>query len=325
MTDITDQDRRQLREDAKAVINKTAMRSSAAVSIARYILATVDAPVLTLAEELRDVADNYGMSSRAADRLHDIADRMEHDLAEARAEVERERDLGVALAHERDEARAEAERLNAQNAWPKTTPSGHTYDAPTTYKELRHQCANAAQAASEGWDDAECPPEPTWEMVGLATAEVERLTAERDTEGPDDNDWLAGMKEAARYAINATRPDPAEVKPGEAWIVECHGECRTAVKDRDDDEPWNTSTAVGLFFPEDNEAITLVSRLVPAPRTITNHDDLDRAKRDTIIRDARGVVCSRDCMGHAWTTFTSLADQRPHIALPATVLWEPEA
>ena len=273
MTDITDHDRRQLREDAKAVINKTAMRSSAAVSIAQYVLSTVEAPAPTIAERLRyraDLLDNGDPDGDTPQALRDLATdaaQMERDLAEARAEVERERDLGVALAHERDDARAE----------------------------------------------------------------VERLTAERDTEGPDDNDWLAGMKEAARYAINATRPNPADVPPAEAWLVEVNGDKRTAVKDSDADIPWNTVNTNGVFHAEYNENVTLitrlapVTRLAPAPRIITNHDDLDRAKRDTIIRDARGVVCSRDSMGHAWSTFTNLADQRPHIALPATVLWEPEA
>lgn len=55
---------------------------------------------------------------------------------------------------------------------------------------------------------------------------------------------------------------------------------------------------------------------------ITDPDELHRAKRYTVIRDAAGVVCERDGMSDAWTTFTSMADHRPHIILPATVLWE---
>lgn len=89
-----------------------------------------------------------------------------------------------------------------------------------------------------------------------ARAEVDRLRAD-----------VARLTAAQKGAeSNAESLDPADVKPGEAWLVECHREWRTAVKDRDDDEPWNTFTAGGLFFPEENEAITLVSRLVPAPR-----------------------------------------------------------
>ena len=85
-----------------------------------------------------------------------------------------------------DEARANARfiaaaprivrELLAENAWPKTTPTGHTYTVPTTYAELRSRHVDAAQAEVECWEPAECPPEPTWEMVGIAHREVERLT-----------------------------------------------------------------------------------------------------------------------------------------------------
>ena len=72
------------------------------------------------------------------------------------------------------------ERQESIHKWPKTTPEGHLYVAPTTYAELCSRHTDAAQASVECWVDAECPPEPTWEMVGLAHREVERLTAERD-------------------------------------------------------------------------------------------------------------------------------------------------
>lgn len=62
-------------------------------------------------------------------------------------------------------------------AWPYTTPEGHTYQTPTTYKELCALHDNAAQAYVESWDPAEHPPEPTWEMVGLAHKEIARLRA----------------------------------------------------------------------------------------------------------------------------------------------------
>lgn len=75
---------------------------------------------------------------------------------------------------------AEVEKLRGERTWPKTTPTGFTYTAPTTYAELCFQHVNAAQAEVECWEAEECPPEPTWEMVGLAHREVEKLTAERD-------------------------------------------------------------------------------------------------------------------------------------------------
>lgn len=57
---------------------------------------------------------------------------------------------------------------------------------------------------------------------------------------------------------------PDDVKPGEAWVVECRGERRNAVKGGAFNAPWNTVTAGGLFFPEENEDVTLIARLVPA-------------------------------------------------------------
>lgn len=57
---------------------------------------------------------------------------------------------------------------------------------------------------------------------------------------------------------------PDDVKPGEAWLVECRGEQRNAVKDGDDSTPWNTVTAGGLFFHEENDDVILIARLVPA-------------------------------------------------------------
>lgn len=305
MTDMTDNEKRVLREWAEE--NK--LRDEETHLAARYILANVDAPAPTLAEELRSWAEDASYDEDRDNLLHAAsrAKQMEHDSAEARAEVE---------------------RVTAQNTWPKHTPSGHTYDAPTTYKKLLQQCANAAQAASEGWDDAECPPEPTWEMVGLATAEVDRLTAQRDEKEVLD----AIEAHYDNYAVQkgaestAETTDPADVKPGEAWIVECRGEKRAAVKDRDDNnEPWNTFNADGWYLSEDNEDVTLVSRLVPAPRVITDHDGLDRAKRLTVIHDGVGVVCERAALGDGWFTTGTGVDQTPYIQFPATVIWEPGA
>lgn len=225
MTDITDQDRRVAHEWAASIDPEMDCLSASTRAVARVILATVDAPAPTLAEELRLWAEDASYDEDRDNLLHAAAraEQMEHGIAEARAEVER---------------------------------------------------LTAVQKGAES---------------------------------------------------NAESIDPADVRPGEPWLVECRGERRTAVKDRDDDVPWNTVAADGLFFSEENENITLVARLVPAPRAITNPDELDQVKRRTVIRDAAGVVCERDGMGDAWTTFTSLADQRPHIILPVTVLWEPEA
>ncbi|QHJ86414.1 hypothetical protein SEA_KUWABARA_78 [Gordonia phage Kuwabara] len=65
--------------------------------------------------------------------------------------------------------------MSGEREWPKTTPTGHVYTAPTTYAELCSRHTDAAQASVECWSAEECPPEPTWEMVGLAHREVDGL------------------------------------------------------------------------------------------------------------------------------------------------------
>lgn len=234
-------------------------------NVARVILATVEAPAPTLAEEIRawaEVADNE--MERTA--LHDTADRaeqIEQENQEQREWNQAINEQAGILARERDEARAEVERLAAVNEKLRRTDN---------FQEFREQF----------------------------------LTVQKGAES------------------NAETTDPADVKPGEAWIVECRGERRNAVKDHDDAVPWCTFNADGWFLAEDNEEVTLVTRLVPAPRVITNRAELDRAKPLTVIRDSASVVCERDAMGDYRFTFDSLSGKVGHIALPATVLWEPE-
>lgn len=151
-----------------------------------------DAPALTPAEELRDVADNYGMSSRAADRLHDIANRVEHDLADARAEVE---------------------RLTAANENLRKTDN---------FREFRE---------------------------------------------------FLGVQKGAES--NAESPTPADVKPGEVWKANIwYGDVRhpgTAIKSSGGDWAVIRDDGSRSTFRM-NEDVELVSRLVPAPRVITNPD-----------------------------------------------------
>lgn len=61
--------------------------------------------------------------------------------------------------------------------WPYTTPSGHTYRVPQTFGDVEQRHADASQAFIESWDAPEHPPEPTWEMVGLALTHARRLAA----------------------------------------------------------------------------------------------------------------------------------------------------
>ena len=246
MTDITDQDRRAARSWAKNWQGDQDDDTSAA---ARIILATVDAPEPTLSERLRyravllDNGDPDGDTPRALRDLATDAAQMEHDLAEARAEVE-------------------------------------------------------------------------------------RLTAERfEKEVRDTIDTHYAAQKGAES--NAESIDPADVKPGEAWIVECNEERRTAVKDNSIDIPWNTVNADGWCLCEDSEDITLVSRLVPAPRVITNPDELDQAKRRTVIlsTDRQADVYQKDSNGE-WLDVTGHgypSQQVIRMENAVTVLWEPEA
>ena len=239
-----------------------------------YILATVDAPEPTLAEELRHIAEHWEewATDTITSAIKAAADRAEQ------------------TEQERDEASSEVKRLTAERL------------------DRNPETKARVEAALNNLDNAE--------RIAVATvASEENVT-------PDQQ---ANMQRILAGSL----PDPADVKPGEAWLVESGGQTVTACRlHPTSSRPWivprHTFGGLPFRWVADSD-ITLVSRLVPAPRVITNPDELDRAKRDTIIRDARGVVCSRDSMGHAWSTFTNLADQRPHIALPATVLWEPEA
>ena len=247
MTDITDHDRRQLREDAKAVINKTAMRSSAAVSIARYILATVDAPEPTLAEELRCL-------TRRLERTTDPDKLLAAAFFSAAARAEQ-------IEKERDEARAEVERLTAVNEELRRTDN---------YREFK-----------------------------------EFLTVQKGAES------------------NAEAPDPADVKPGEAWIVEVNGKRGTAMKDGDSLMPWGVVTD-GTFSSRDAGEITLVTRLVPAPRVITNPDELDALAEGSIVLDNEGDPATRRAGGLDYRGVEGVCSDVHHY-LPVTVLWEPGA
>lgn len=325
MTDITDQDRRAAMAWAKNWQGDQDGDTSAA---ARVIIATVDAPEPTLAEELRKVAadydrDGYPEPDETYRHLATRADQMEHDLTEAHAKVEQAEDRaaewqGIAqrdyakvelLAADLAEARAEVERLTA----------------------VAEDYARRATAALTERDEAR--------------AEVERLDAERLDRNPETKARveaaLNNLDQVEKVTVqkaaesDAESPDPADVKPGEAWLVECRGERRTAVKDRDDDEPWNTFTAGGLFLPEDNEAITLISRLVPAPRVITNADDLDRLPHNSVILSADNDAWQKSTRTILWSSpwwdashggpamwpSERLCDE-DH---PVTVLWEPGA
>ena len=279
MTDITNQDRRTAIDVAEAIERGDYPMANMWPILARVILATVDAPAPTLAEELRSWAEDASYDEDRDNLLHAAAraEQMEHGIAEARAEVERlKRDLAEAYK---------------------------TRDAR---------------------DDE----------VDSLRAEVERLTAERDRLEAaqylsDGSAWGGPVREPTVQKgaeSNAETPDPADVKPGEAWIVEVRGERRAAVKDRDDYEPWNTFNADGWYLCEDNGDVNLIARLVPAPRVITNPDELEKLAVGSIIRAKDGDACRKsDCGDWSVDGLDGAVGYGPRQVLPATVLWEPGA
>lgn len=72
--------------------------------------------------------------------------------------------------------------------FPYTTPSGHTYQAPTDYKSLVNRVMDWQQSIIEQWDEDESPPDPlafrefavfAWNQAVRMTEEVERLEIEK--------------------------------------------------------------------------------------------------------------------------------------------------
>lgn len=247
MTDITEQDRRVAHEWAASLDPNMSCWSARERAAARVILATVDAPEPTLAEELRDTArwwregaPTWEQCCDRFDALATRADRVERDLAEARAEVE-------------------------------------------------------------------------------------RLTAELETETVALEENVAADQQAnTQGTLSGALPNPADVPEGQAWIVEYHGDDLPALRRLDHPGDWYLVRKNGTGGHVRSQDITLVSRLVPAPRQITTREELDGLPRRTVIRDKDGVVCERTSLGEVWYSPESTTDQTHYITFPATVLWTPE-
>lgn len=192
-------------------------------------------------------------------------------------------------------------------------PEPATVDAPapTIAEELLYQ----ADLLDNGDPDGDAPhalrtlaarAEQVEHDLAEARAEVERLTAERDDRPAAD------------------LPNPADVPVGQAWIVEYHGDDLPALRRLDHPGDWYLVRANGTGGHVRSQDITLVSRLMPAPRQITTREELDALPRRTVIRDADGITCERARSSETWYCPLEDCDQTPFIALPATVLWTPE-
>ena len=225
MTDITDPQAEFLTAFARGVASRPGSYSDDLVDSARAVLATVDAPEPTLAEEVKK-----GLLFRVNDTdAEGIKDAL--DLAARVEQIEQERDQ--------------------------------------------------------------------------ARAEVERLTTERDDRPAAD------------------LPNPADVKPGEAWIVNIDGV--EIVPGFKASVGWicyrffgGTTKAIG------DDRITLVSRLVPAPRQATTLEDLHRLPEDTVVRNIDGEVGVKGTEGRWYLPSVTGPYTAGVFTLPVTVLWEPE-
>ncbi|MHD0301850.1 hypothetical protein [Rhodococcus erythropolis] len=99
------------------------------------------------------------------------------------------------------------QHTNGRHEWPKTTPTGFTYERPTTYAELEHMIGHMVQSEIECWDEPERPPEPVWEMVGIAQQEVNRM-AGRVTELESELEkYRAEERRELEWARNRARDD----------------------------------------------------------------------------------------------------------------------
>jgi hypothetical protein len=176
------------------------------------------------------------------------------------------------------------------------------------------------------------PEEPKERLINErdeARAEVDRLTAVRVTDpSPTLNDGSMTRHATVAREENVSHdlPEPADVKPGEAWIVNIDGV--EIVPGFKASVGWicyrffgGTTKSIG------DERITLVSRLVPAPRVITNPDELDRLAEGSIVRDRAGHAWER-YPDEDWYSTEELDDgfssrRLADYAGPVTVLWEP--
>ena len=352
MTDqITDQDKR----DALAWAGGS-QAIGIADAAARVILATVGAPEPTLAEELRDTArwwrEGAPTWEQCCDRFESLANRAE--------QIEQERDAARAEVARTDSARTQnygdgstlagflqkcvniAHNIAAE--YPSRPVKDHVIDLrraadyagrveqerDEARSEVEHLTAELDQAIAQRSAET-ASREAAQKSRDEARAEVERLTTEQNTDlfGGAVYATPAGrMSQIQHYTFRpaSALPDPADVPEGQAWVVSID-DMEETVGFKSIGFGWICFRELGgttKMIPSDR--ITLVSRLVPAQRVITNPDELDRLAEGTIVRDKDGDAWRRTC--DEWTTtadygrFASWAVSRSG---PVTVLWEPEA
>ena len=210
--------------------------------------------------------------------------------------------------------------------------------APTLSEELR--TLNIDQLDESTLDYLADRAEKIEQERDDARAEVERLTAERDREKTISKGWMEAHQKLAEHhaetlecavqkdAESSDLPDPADVPYGEAWLVEYHGDDLPALRRLDHPGDWYLVRKNGTGGHVRGQDITLVSRLVPAPRQITTRGELNALPEGTVVRAKGELVCERyrhRSKGLVWIS-TGVDEDFPvdRPVLPATVLWTPE-
>lgn len=290
MTDITDQDRSDARQWAEAI-----GRSDAPVpdhlwhSASRVILATVDAPTPTLADELREHiahGEDLAVWNRAA--VEKVADRVEQ-IEQERDDLSRARESQEKALHEHgrllSEARAEVERLTAENENLRKTDN---------YREFRERFLTVQKGAES---TAESLPDP----ADVKTGEV----------------WCANI-----WYDDEQHPGIAIKSAGGDWNV-----CRvdgTRSTYRMNEYLTLVCPLVPLTDLIDQAATTTAETItkalgITAHRTITRVEELDALPEMTVITHHGDAMQKRD--GNWYVG--SVTGGRFSYPLPATVLYEP--
>ena len=194
--------------------------------------------------------------------------------------------------------------------------------APTLAEELRSWAEDASY--DEDRDNLLHAADRAAQMerdLAEARAEVERLNAA--TVAPEEK--VAPDQQANTQGILAgSLPNPADVKPAEAWIVNRDGvEIVPGCKPRVGGICYRffggTPQAIG------DEHITLIARLVPAPRVITTPDELDKLVDLSVVKPVAKSGITWQKNEDRWYSAHMPTRATAEINLPVTVLWEPGA
>lgn len=339
MTDMTDQDRRNARLWAEKVDPPQTNpgysgTTSDIYNAARVILATVPAPPKSLADELRRFgsqclckADEEDLSA-LADRVESVE--KEFDLSqESLAETLDREDIAI---RERDEARADLATVTRQRDEARQRNDDLMLGCEgRDAAEWMTLCDEARADAGDKEREAQYLSRMVSELTSRnATLALQRDEARAENEKLRRTDnykefWDKFLTMQKGKESNAETLDPADVQPGEAWLVEVGGERRNAMKDNSLSIEWNTVNADGRPVVEDNEDVTLIARLVPDTRhVIYRPDELDRLAEGTIVRHALTHYAYQK-IGQRWYTPGIAAPSNHEDGIgPVTVLWEPE-